>query len=198
MLQRSGRAEISAAYKNKGAFAEDIFSALGINMFGIGNVATAFYSSLVAISIFRHRLFDVNLTIRRATGFFLTLLILIASSYFLSEILKFSTLTPYVYLFIVVAIILIFGNRIMSYVENTLFKKSKSSNQVIAEINSILETAKNTNDLFEISSEILENNLNIPETAFYLYDNNIQVYRLTWPASPRNIKISELPDFNYL
>ncbi|GAI68649.1 unnamed protein product, partial [marine sediment metagenome] len=86
----------------------------------------------------------------------------------------------------------------MSYVENTLFKKSKSSNQVIAEINSILETAKNTNDLFEISSEILENNLNIPETAFYLYDNNIQVYRLTWPASPRNIKISELPDFNYL
>ena len=181
-----------------GAFAEDIFSALGINMFGIGNVATAFYSSLVAISIFRHRLFDVNLTIRRATGFFLTLLILIASSYFLSEILKFSTLTPYVYLFIVVAIILIFGNRIMSYVENTLFKKSKSSNQVIAEINSILETAKNTNDLFEISSEILENNLNIPETAFYLYDNNIQVYRLTWPASPRNIKISELPDFNYL
>ncbi len=181
-----------------GAFAEDIFSALGINTFGIGNVATAFYSSLVAISIFRHRLFDVNLTIRRLTGFFLTLLILILISYLLSEVFKLSILAPYVYLFIVVAIILVFGNRIMLYVENTLFKKSKSSNQAIAEINSILETAKNTNDIFEISSKILKNNLNISEIAFCLYDSNLQIYRLTWPAGLRNTKIPELSDSNYL
>ncbi|TET61921.1 MAG: hypothetical protein E3J47_04400 [Candidatus Stahlbacteria bacterium] len=181
-----------------GAFAEDIFSALGINTFGIGNVATAFYSSLVAISIFRHRLFDVNLTIRRLTGFFLTLLILILISYLLSEVFKLSILAPYVYLFIVVAIILVFGNRIMLYVENTLFKKSKSSNQTITEINSILETAKNTNDIFEISSKILKNNLNISEIAFCLYDSNLQIYRLTWPAGLRNTKIPELSDSNYL
>jgi len=181
-----------------GAFAEDIFSALGINTFGIGNVATAFYSSLVAISIFRHRLFDVNLTIRRLTGFFLTLLILILISYLLSEVFKLSILAPYVYLFIVVAIILVFGNRIMLYVENILFKKSKSSNLAIAEINSILETAKNTNDIFEISSKILKNNLNISEIAFCLYDSNLQIYRLTWRAGLRNTKIPELSDSNYL
>ncbi|MBA7657447.1 Adaptive-response sensory-kinase SasA [subsurface metagenome] len=181
-----------------GAFAEDIFSALGINTFGIGNVATAFYSSLVAISIFRHRLFDVNLTIRRLTGFFLTLLILILISYLLSEVFKLSILAPYVYLFIVVAIILVFGNRIMLYVENILFKKSKSSSQAITEINSILETAKNTNDIFEISSKILKNNLNISEIAFCLYDSNLQIYRLTWPAGLRNTKIPELSDSNYL
>jgi signal transduction histidine kinase len=181
-----------------GAFAEDIFSASGINTFGIGNVATAFYSSLVAISIFRHRLFDVNLTIRRLTGFFLTLLILILISYLLSEVFKLSILAPYVYLFIVVAIILVFGNRIMLYVENTLFKKSKSSNQAIVEINNILETAKNTNDIIEISSKILTNNLNISEIAFCLYDSNLQIYRLTWPAGLRKTKIPELSDSNYL
>lgn len=180
------------------AIMEDFSPALGINAFGIGNAGNAFYSLLVAVSLFRHRLFDVKLSLRRAAGFLLTLLFLFTLWYFFSRIFRFSTLAPYVYLFIIVAVLLISGNRIMFYAENILFKKLKSSDEMTAEMNSIMEKARNTDDLLQISSEILRNNLHILKTAFYLENPNTRVYQLVSPVSSNTENVFELGDSNRL
>lgn len=181
-----------------GAFAEDVLTASGIHAFGIGNVANVFYSLLVAVCLFRHRLFDVKLTLRRLTGFIVSLLVLIVLAYVLSEIFNISALVPYGYLFIVVTVVLIFGNRMMSYIERTLSKQLKFSAESVVEINSALEIAKNTDEVFNISHDILKNNLALSDVSFYLYNEYTQTYSLVWPTSSGTSNRWHIPVLSHL
>lgn len=181
-----------------GAFAEDILTASHINASGVGNIANAAYSLLVAASLFRHRLFDVNLTLRRLAGFLVSFIVLIVIVYVLSEVFAISTFVPYGYLFVVVAIVLIFGNRITSVVEQKLLKKLRSSAEIIAQINSALEAAKNSAMVMRISDDILKNRLNVSEVSFYLYDEHVQSHRLAWFTRTGTSKMWELPGSSYL
>jgi len=160
-----------------GAFVEDIMPALGYTAFGIGNAANAFYSLVVAVTLFRHRLFDVNLRVRQLTGFVLALLVLTLISLFMSRLLRLSHLAPYGYIFVIVGVILLFGRRIMRFTENTLFKKLHSPAETNARINNVLQEAQNTRHLCELTTSLLVENLKVQKVAIYICDPVSHKYR---------------------
>ncbi len=167
-----------------GAIVKDILRTLGISEYGVGYAANAFYSSCVAISLFRYRLFYVNLKLRRLAGFLLTLILFTAVSLFLSRIFKLTYVAPYGYILIAVLVILLFGNRVMLYIENILFSKLMIPDQTLTEINSILEKATNVNDLFKLSADILKKYFEISDASFFSYDKTLQKYQLVWSVQP--------------
>ncbi len=166
-----------------GAFVEDIMPALGYTAFGIGNASNAFYSLVVAVTLFRHRLFDVNLRIRQLTGFVLALFVLTLISVLLSRVFRLSYFAPYGYIFIIVAVILFFGGRIMRFIESTLFRKLHSPAETTAEINNTLQEARNSHHLCELTGSEIVDRLKVQKVAIYIVDPTSHQFRCLWHHS---------------
>ncbi len=179
-----------------GAITEDILIASGINAGGLGNIANATYSLLVAVCLFRHRLFDVSVTTRRIIGFAFASLILVAAAFIVSELLKLSTLMPYVYIFIAVLLLLIFGRKLIPLIEKIVFKKSTFIYQTIDGIRLTLDKAQNMTDLLKLSGDILKQNLGVAQCLCVAFDDITQRYRLFWPASTGKAHIGQSESLN--
>jgi two-component system sensor histidine kinase HydH len=169
-----------------GAIAEDILVASGFNAKGLGNIANATYSFLVALCLFSHRLFDVRITMRRIAGFASAALIVVAVAYVTSELLKLSTPMPYVYVFITVLVLLIFGRRLVPLIEHVLFKKSTALHQSIDGVRLTLDRARNTTDLLRLASGILIQDLGIDRCLCIAFDEITQRYQCHWPINAAN------------
>lgn len=166
-----------------GAFVEDIMPALGYTAFGIGNASNAFYSLVVAVTLFRHRLFDVHLRIRQLTGFMLALFVLTLINVILSRVFRLSYFAPYGYIFIIVAVILLFGGRIMRFIENTLFRKLHSPAETTEEINNTLQEARNSHHLCELTGSEILDRLKVQKIAIYIFDPTSHLFRCLWHHS---------------
>jgi signal transduction histidine kinase len=177
---RRGLLFIAGSVGVLGAFIEDIMPALGYTALGIGNASNAFYSLVVAVTLFRHRLFDVNLRVRQLTGFVLALFVLTLISLLLSRLFHLSYLAPYGYIFVIVTVILLFGRRIMRFTENTLFRKLHSRAETTAEINDQLQEARNTRHLCELAGSQIIDHLKVQKVTIYIFDPASRLFRPLW------------------
>jgi signal transduction histidine kinase len=165
-----------------GAITEDVLVASGINAGGLGNIANATYSLLVAICLFRHRLFDVSMTTRRAVSFTFASLILVALAYVTSAFLQLSTSMPYVHIFIAVMLLLLFGRSLIPFIEKIIFKKSTYIYQTIDSIRLTLDKAQNMGDLLKRTSDTMKQNLGVDQCDCVTFDDVTRRYQLYWSS----------------
>ncbi|MGB7055688.1 MAG: ATP-binding protein [bacterium] len=178
-----------------GAITEDILNASAVNAGGLGNIANATYSLLVAICLFRHRLFDVSVTTRRTIGFAMTALLLFLVAYTFFSLFRLSTLIPYGHLFITALLLLVLGRRIMPHTERILFRRSKHVYQTIDDIRHALDSVHNLSGLFKIVAEITKKNIGVTRCLCVARDEIMRRYRCHWPQSEDATKVVESTSF---
>jgi signal transduction histidine kinase len=171
-----------------GAIAEDILVASNIGGKGLGNIANATYSLLVAICLFSHRLFDVNITVRRITSFAFVSLIVVSAAFITSALLRLTTPMPYVYVFIAVLVLLLFGHKLVTFIENTLFKRSTFIYQTIDDIRRTLDKAQNITELLKLSCSMIKQNLGVARCLFVTFDDVTHRYQTSWPPNTEDVQ----------
>ncbi|MDH4209946.1 MAG: ATP-binding protein [candidate division WOR-3 bacterium] len=181
-----------------GAIAEDIMTASGVNVGGLGNIANAAYSLLVATCLFRHRLFDIQVTTRRTLSFALVTALLFAGSYLLSVILHPLIPLPYVYIFITALLLLLFARRLMISVEKILFGKSKYLSQTVDEIRYALDEARGINDLLRTSVDIVMENMGVNRCICIGRNEITGQYQYYWPPATDIDRMVKSRSFNDL
>jgi signal transduction histidine kinase len=94
----------------------------------------------------------------------------------MSRLLRLSHLAPYGYIFVIVAVILLFGRRIMRFIETTLFRRLHSPAETNARINNVLQEAQNKGHLCELTTSLLAENLKVQKVAIYICDPVSHMY----------------------
>ncbi len=181
-----------------GAIAEDIMTTSGVNVGGLGNIANAAYSLLVATCLFRHRLFDIHVTTRRTISFAIVMALLFATSYLLSAILHSLIPMPYVYVFITAFLLLLFAKSLMISVEKILFGKSKYLSQTVDEIRYALDRAHGIRDLLRTSVEIVKENLGVNRAICVGRNEITGQYQYYWPLGADIDRMASTRSFNDL
>ncbi|MBE0432825.1 hypothetical protein IBX73_05080 [candidate division WOR-3 bacterium] len=137
-----------------GAITEDILIATGVNIGGLGNIANAVYSIIVATCLLRHRLFDVMVTTRRAAGIVISASLLIFVSYLIAQIFNFTDMMPYGHILVTVLLLVMLGHKIIPHTERILFRGTGSLYQTIDGIRRSLDRTSNAHDLLKITAEM--------------------------------------------
>jgi two-component system sensor histidine kinase HydH len=181
-----------------GAIAEDIMTTSGVNVGGLGNIANAAYSLLVATCLFRHRLFDIQVTTRRTLSFALVTALLFAGSYLLSVILHPLIPLPYAYIFITALLLLLFARRLVIAAEKILFGKSKYLSQTVDEIRYALDKARGINDLLRTSVEIALANMGVNRCICVGRNEITEQYQYYWPTTTDVDRLTKSRSFDDL
>jgi signal transduction histidine kinase len=181
---RLGLLLVAGAVGVTGAITEDILTTSGVNAGGLGNIANASYSLLVAICLFRHRLFDVRVTTRRTLSFAAASILLLVVSYAIFRFFRMSKLIPYGYAFLTTLLLLTFGRRLVSSMEKILFGRSEYLPQTIDSIRYALDKAQNMGELLKISGELTHKAFGVTKYLSVALDETTKKYRYYWPQTP--------------
>jgi signal transduction histidine kinase len=150
---RFGLLIVAGAIGVAGAISEDILISSGMNAGGLGSIANATYSLIVAACLLQHRLFDVAVTTKRALGILISAALLILVSYLIAEIFRFREMMPYGHVLITVLILLALGHKIVPLVERILFRSIGSSRHIVDEIRRSFDVVSNVNDALRATVE---------------------------------------------
>lgn len=181
-----------------GAIAEDILTTSGINLGGLGNISNATYSLLVATCLFRHRLFDIQITARRTLSFAFIAALLFAASYLISAILHPLIPLPYVYIFITALLLIMFSRRLVISAERIIFGKSRHLSQTVDEIRYALDKAHSIPALFKTTAEIASENLEVERCICIGRNETTEQYQYHWPPGQDVESMAKDRPFNHL
>lgn len=181
-----------------GAITEDILVASGVKAGGLGNIANATYSLLIAICLFRHRLFDVSLTARRITSFLITSLVVISIAYITSYFVGQSTAMPYIHIFIAVLLLLLFGRTLIPLTEKIVFKKSAPVYQTIDSVRLSLDRAQNIPELLQLSEEIAKENLGVGQCRSILFEDTTHCHQFYRSLDDEELNDRQEPLYNVI
>lgn len=196
--RRFGLLLIAGAIGITGAIAEDILTTAGVHAGGLGNVSNVAYSLIVATCLFRHQLFDIQVTARRTLSAAISAVMLLSVSYLLSLIFHPIIPLPYVYVFITALLLLLFGRRVVTLSEKILFGKSRYLSQTLNEIRYSLDRAASVNELLKITAHIAQDNLGINRCTCICRNEMTGQYQYYWPPSAEIEQVIKTQSFSDL
>jgi hypothetical protein len=195
---RLGLLLVAGSVAVTGAIAEDILTSNGVNIEGVGNIANAAYSLIVAVCLFRHRLFNIQVTTKRTLSTAFATLLLLALSYIASIILQPLIPLPYVYIFFTAALLFLFVRKLVMFSEKLLFGESKYLSQTIDEMRRALDQARSVNDLLRTSVELARENLGITRCICLGRNDTTGRYQFYWPPDADIDQMIRTRSFNNL